>query len=44
MESFVVRLRIRAECKADAEELIQDYTGEETDVEILEVEKEVDGA
>lgn len=37
METFLVRLKIRAECVADAHELIQDYTGQETDVEILEI-------
>lgn len=40
METFTVRLKLRAECKADAEELIQDYTGSETDVEILGIERE----
>lgn len=37
MDEFLVKLRISAECDADARELINDYTGQETDVEILEV-------
>jgi len=35
MKDFIVTLRISAENKSDAEELINDYTGEETDVEII---------
>lgn len=37
MEDFIVKLRIRAECEADAKEMINDYVGEETEVEILSV-------
>jgi hypothetical protein len=37
MTDYIVKLRISASCPADAEELINDYTGEETDVEILEI-------
>lgn len=43
MRTFEVVLTIHAECKSDAEELINDYTGEETHVEInsiLEVKDE----
>jgi len=39
METFIVKLRMRAVCKADAAELLNDYTGEETDIEILTIEK-----
>jgi|TARA_R100000789_G_scaffold5334_1_gene9325 hypothetical protein len=35
METYKITLNIRAECKADAEELLNDYTGQETDIEIL---------
>ena len=35
MKDFLVTIRIRAECEADAHELIQQYTGENTSVEIL---------
>ena len=35
MQTFEVRLKIRAECEADAIELLEEYTGSETDVEIV---------
>jgi hypothetical protein len=37
MKDFIVTLRISAENKSDAEELINDFTGEETDVEIIKM-------
>lgn len=37
MKDFIVTLKISAENKSDAEELINDYTGEETDVEIIKM-------
>ena len=37
MKDFRVTMDIRAENKSDAEELINDYTGQETDIKILEV-------
>ena len=37
MKTFTIKLTIRAECKADAEELINNYVGQETDVKIQEV-------
>lgn len=39
METFKVILKIRAECKEDAEELLKEYTGQETDIEILKIDK-----
>lgn len=39
MKTYKVILEIRAECKDDAEELIQDYSGEETDISILKIEE-----
>ncbi len=38
MKTYLVELKVRAECEDDAEELILDYTGRETDVEILNIE------
>jgi len=40
METFEVKMKIRAECESDCEELIQEYTGEETDVDIISIERE----
>ena len=37
MRTYEVKMSIRAECPDDATELIEDYTGEETHVEILEI-------
>ena len=37
MKSYAVIMTIRAECESDAEELIQDYTGKETDVTIKSI-------
>jgi len=37
MEDFIIKLRISAECKSDAEELLNDYTGKETALQILNV-------
>lgn len=37
LKTFQVVLDIRATCKADAKELIMDYMGEETDVNIISV-------
>lgn len=37
MRTFEVKLTIRAECESDARELINDYTGEETHIEIKEI-------
>lgn len=36
METFRITLDIRAENKSDAEELLKDYTGKETEIAILE--------
>lgn len=30
---------MRAECESDAQELIEDYTGAETDVEVVSIKK-----
>ena len=35
MKTYKVELEIRAECISDAEELLNDYTGQETDIQIL---------
>lgn len=35
MKTYKVNLYIRAECEADARELLEDYTGKETDIKIL---------
>jgi hypothetical protein len=35
MKTFAVVIKMRAECQADAYEMIQDYLGEETDVDII---------
>lgn len=37
MKTFKVMLTLRAECESDARELLEDYTGRETDLEISEV-------
>lgn len=37
LKTFKVILELRAECPADAEELLKDYTGEETDLNILSI-------
>ena len=34
----MVKLKIVGECESDVRELIQQYTGEETDVEIISIE------
>lgn len=39
MKTYKVTLNIRAECKADAEELLNDYTGQETDLEIIKIDE-----
>jgi hypothetical protein len=39
MKDFIMVLRIRAECKDDAQDLIQEYSGQETDIEIELVEQ-----
>jgi len=39
MNDYQVELIISAECDSDARELINDYTGQETDVEIISVKK-----
>lgn len=39
METYKVVLHISAECEADAEELLNEYTGNETDVNILKITK-----
>jgi hypothetical protein len=43
MKDFIVKLKMSAECKDDARELIDDYVGQETDVEIFSV-REVKGS
>ena len=37
MKTYKVNLTIRAECESDAEELLNDYTGQETHIDILKV-------
>ena len=37
MNTYQLVINLRAECKSDAEELINDYTGQETDVTILSI-------
>ena len=39
MKTYKVELEIRAECESDAEELLNDYTGAETHVEIKKVKE-----
>jgi len=39
LKTFVVILRMKAECMSDVEELIQDYTGNETHVVIDKITK-----
>lgn len=39
MKTYLVVLKMRAECQSDAEELIEDFTGEETDVSIKVIHK-----
>ncbi len=41
MEDFYALIRISAECENDAAELLQDYTGQETDLEIIKLENEL---
>ena len=38
MKTYKIQLEIRAECESDAEELLNDYTGQETDLNILKIE------
>jgi len=38
MINYMVKLKIVGECESDVRELIQQYTGEETDVEIISIE------
>jgi len=40
MKTFEMKIKIRAECESDAEELINDYSGAETHIEILETKEE----
>ena len=42
MKTFKVNMKIRAECKDDAIELLEEYTGTETYIEIIDI-KEVKG-
>jgi hypothetical protein len=37
MKTFDMTLKIRAECEDDARELIDDYSGMQTDIEIIKV-------
>ncbi len=39
METYRVVLNIRAECESDAKELINDYSGEQTEIEILSIQR-----
>jgi hypothetical protein len=39
LKTYSVLLHIRAECEDDARELIDDFTGMETDVEIINIAK-----
>ena len=43
MKDFEVKMNISAECPDDARELIEDFTGQETDVVILEI-REIEGS
>ena len=42
LKTFAVRLYIKAECSDDARELINDYTGQQTEVKINKIEEVVD--
>jgi len=42
METYEVKLKIRAECEADARELLEDYSGRETDLRIVSVKRVAD--
>jgi len=37
MKTYKVIMDIRAECESDALELINDYTGQETDISIISI-------
>ena len=37
MKEYEVLIKMSAECESDAIELIQDYSGSETDIEILKI-------
>jgi len=39
MKTFKVALEISAECKADARELLENFTGEETDLTIKTIKE-----
>jgi len=39
MKTYKVVLTISAECESDAEELLNDYTGNETDLEIEQIKE-----
>lgn len=39
MRTYEVYLKISAECEADARELIEDFLGKETDIEICSIEE-----
>ena len=39
MKKYKIKLEISAECERDAEELIQDYSGTETDIEIKSIKE-----
>jgi hypothetical protein len=41
LKDFEVKLRISAACEADARELLEDYTGQETDIRIDDIEEVV---
>jgi hypothetical protein len=42
MKNYVVIVDVRAECESDAKELLEDYTGKETDLNVCKVLETVD--
>ena len=39
LNRYIVLIEISAACQSDAEELLNDYTGQETDLEILSIKE-----
>lgn len=39
VKNFEVKLNIRAECEDDAKEMIEEYLGEVTEVEIIKIKQ-----
>jgi hypothetical protein len=42
MKTYTITLDIRAECEDDARELLEDYTGQETSVDIKSVKRNLE--